>query len=193
SVERVRVGADGTLDVDVPAGTEMDAYQVTITPSAKGPVPAADAARSQRTEAEAMRLGGGAYAATQEGTYATSGGQDVRGLNTAAGSLTWDVDVAAAGTYRLDVYHGTGATVPGQSRSRTSGRHALYVGDRLDQVVQYSSTLTDTYKGLTSVLVELPAGTSTLSLRTSADDGATALPGSALAIDVVDLRPEERR
>lgn len=187
SVDRVRVGADGTLDVDVPAGTEMDAYQVTITPSAKGPVPAADAAWSQRTEAEAMRLGGGAYAATQEGTYATSGGQDVRGLNTAAGSLTWDVDVAAAGTYRLDVYHGTGATVPGQSRSRTSGRHALYVGDRLDQVVQYSSTLTDTYKGLTSVLVELPAGTSTLSLRTSADGGASALPGSDLAIDVVDL------
>lgn len=187
SVERVRVGATGALEVDVPAGTEMDAYQVTITPSAAGPVPTADAPWSQTTEAEATRLAGGARAAAQNGTYATSGGQDVRGLTTAAGSLSWDVDVPTAGTYRLDVYHGTGANVPGQTRSRTSGRHALYVGDRLDQVVQYSSTLTDTYKGLTSVLVELPAGVSTLSLRTSADGGATALPGSNVAIDFVDL------
>ncbi|MFP3712428.1 hypothetical protein [Puerhibacterium sp. TATVAM-FAB25] len=187
SAERVRVSAGGTLEIDVPAGTEMDAYRVTITPSASGPAPTADAAWSQTTEAEAMRLAGGARAATQSGTYATSGGQDVRGLTTPAGRLSWDVGVPAAGTYRLDVLYGTGANVPGQARSRTSGRHALYVGDRLDQVVQYSSTLGDTYKGRASVLVELPAGTSTLSLRTSADGGATALPGSNVAIDVVDL------
>lgn len=190
SVERARLGADGTLDVDVPAGTEMDAYRVTITPSADGPVATADLPWSQTTEAESMTLAGGARVATQSGTYATSGGQDVRGLSTPTARVTWDVDVPAAGTYRLDILYGTGTNVPGQPRSRTSGRHALYVGDRLDQVVQYSSTLGDTYKGRVSVLVGLPAGASTLSLRTSADGGATALPGSNLAIDVVDLVTE---
>jgi hypothetical protein len=187
SIDRVRVGNGGTLELDVPAGTEMDAYRVTITPSAHGPLPAADVPWTQTTEAEAMTLAGGARVATQSGTYATSGGRDVRGLTTPAGQLSWDVDVPAAGTYRLDILYGTGANVPGQPRSRTSGRHALYVGDRLDQVIQYSSTLGDTYKGRASVLVELPAGTSTLSLRTSADGGVTALPGSNIAIDVVDV------
>ena len=43
------------------------------------------------------------------------------------------------------------------------------------------------YRGQVTVPVRLTAGTHSLSLRTSADGGATALPGSDLSLDKFDL------
>ncbi|UNX54921.1 hypothetical protein MF406_01075 [Georgenia sp. TF02-10] len=183
------LAADGSLDditVDVPYFDR--AYQVLITPDQDRDVEAAQAAQPWRSDIEAEDTVLGGPARTRSWTtygselWRPSGGSDVAWFNTAAASATWTVDVPRDGTYRLEVI---------RAGDGQAGRHALYVDDELDQLVQYAANLANDgatrakwkYRGSDTVDVELTAGSHTLSLRASDDGGATALPHSDVALD----------
>jgi hypothetical protein len=183
------LAADGSLEditIDVPHFDR--AYQVLITPDQHRDVEAAQAAQpwTVAIEAETTALGGPAttraWTTYGNGLWRPSGGADVAWFNTAAASSTWTVDVPHDGTYRLEII---------RSGDGQAGRHALYVDDELDQLVQYAANLGNDganrarwwYRGSDTVDVELTAGRHTLSLRASQDGGATALPHSDVALD----------
>lgn len=177
-------GGSGTITI--PNTNAQNAYKVTIQPAGAS-VPTTNAPWSQVTEAESATLAGGAFAYTQSGDFSASGGADVGSLGSAAAQVTWSVTVPRNGTYALDVLYGTGERPTATDPSLKSGRHALYVDGALNQTVQYTSTLGYIYRGSTRAQIPLTAGTHSLSIRTSSDGGATALPGSNLALDRFDL------
>ncbi|WZO35233.1 hypothetical protein MRBLWS13_002925 [Microbacterium sp. LWS13-1.2] len=182
--ERIALDGAGGGVVTVPNGDPMDAYRVIITP-ASGSAPTPDAAWQTRIEAEATALAGGATITTlAANAQATSGQKDVRGFTNAAASATWSVDVPRDGAYLLGIQYGTSDRPDGTNMK--SGRHALFVDGGLGELVQYSSTLSNTYKGRVEVPVTLTAGMHSLSLRAS-QDGSAALPGSNVALDRFDL------
>ncbi|MGW3607118.1 hypothetical protein [Micromonospora sp. NPDC005161] len=184
-----QLAADGSLaDITVDVPYFDRAYQVLITPDQNRDVEAAQLAQpwSYDIEAEDTTLGGPAQTRSWT-TYGSnlwrpSGGYDVAWFNTAAATATWTVDVPRDGTYRLEII---------RSGDGQAGRHALYVDDRLDQLVQYAANLANDgatraqwkYRGSDTVDVRLTAGTHALSLRASADGGATTLPHSDVALD----------
>lgn len=181
---RVTLDGSGGGTVTVPNGDPMDAYRVIITPAVES-APVVDAAWQTRIEAEATTLAGGATVTSlATNAQATSGFKDVRGFSNAAASSTWTVDVPRDGTYLLGIQYGTNDRPDGTNMK--SGRHALFVDGAFEDLVQYTSTLSVTYKGRVEVPVTLTAGTHALSLRAS-QDGTTALPGSNIALDRFDL------
>lgn len=178
---------EGDAAITIPNSQVMDAYQVIITP-ASGEEPQANTPWTVTTEAENTTLSGGVQSYDKSGgAQATSGNRDVGNLGGTRAALDWSIEVPRDGTYRLGIFNGTGDKPSAADASTKTGRHALFVDGGLNQVVQYESTLNYVYKGRTDVLVDLKAGTHTFSLRTSADGGLTALPGSNMALDKFDL------
>lgn len=154
---------DGTVNISVPAGDRMAAYQVVIRPAAGAP-PRADAPWSASYEAEAGTVENAiVYRQDQDAwNYAASGGQDVGSMKSADSRVTVDVDVPRDGTYTLGVTYGTNAFV---------GQQALYVDGGYRQTLTYPATLGWSYRGRLDVPVTLTAGRHAISLRTSTPDG----------------------
>jgi len=180
----------GKLELDVDTYDRYAAYQLVITPNQARDVEAAAAAQAwtASVEAEDMALTD-ATVYTQDPKagggwkFLASGGKDVGSFNKATSRAEWTLEVPADGTYRLQVIGGA----PG-----VPGRHALFVDDESAGTVQYAADLALNatsrwqYRGSAEVLVDLTAGTHTLSIRAS-EDGATALPNSDITLDKVSL------
>lgn len=175
--------SQGRLTLDVPVYDRYAAYQVIITPRQARAVETDGVWRTQ-IEAEDTALTQ-AQKYRQEPTanggwkFLASHGWDVGSFNRVGSRADWTVSVPRDGTYRFQVI---GAT-PG-----VPGRHALFVDDELDQLVQYTADLALTsnhrwqYRGSAEVTLELSAGEHVLSLRASAD-GSTALPHADITLD----------
>lgn len=182
--------ADGTLRLDVATYDRFAAYQAIITPSQSRDVEADAAAQPWRAaiEAEDMALTAAAVRTqnleakewNDAWLFLASGGKDV-GPFAADSRADWTVEIPHDGAYRLQVI-GSAPGVP--------GRHALFVDDVPAGTIQYAAdlALTDThkwqYRGSAEILVDLRAGSRTLSIRASAD-GETALPNSDITLDKV--------
>ncbi|WP_200921666.1 hypothetical protein [Agromyces sp. Leaf222] len=180
----------GTLDLVVPTYDRYAGYQLVITPSQHRDVAAAQAAQpwTASIEAEAMQLTAAqAYAQDPKAgggwKFLASGGRDVGSFNRATSKADWTVEVPHDGTYRLQVIGGA----PG-----VPGRHALFVDGAASGTIQYTADLALNatsrwqYRGSAELLVDLTAGTHTLSIRASAD-GTTRLPNSDITLDKVSL------
>lgn len=178
----------GTLNLTVPTYDRYAGYQLIITPAQHRDIPADATAQPWSTSAEAESLQlTAAQVYTQDPKagggwkFLASGGKDVGSLNQVGSKADWTVEVPAAGRYRLQVI---GAT-PG-----VPGRHALFVDGQSAETIQYTAdlALNDTsrwqYRGSAEVLVDLTAGTHTLSIRTSAN-GTSRLPNSDITLDKV--------
>jgi hypothetical protein len=184
----------GELRLDVPTYDRYAGYQLIITPSQSRDVDAAAAAQPWRDaiEAEDMALTG-ATVYTQDPQasggwqFLASGGRDVGSFNQVGSRAEWSVAVPHDGTYRLQVIGGA----PG-----VPGRHALFVDDESAGTVQYAADLALNansrwkYRGSAEVLVDLTAGSHTLSIRSSAD-GTAKLPNSDITLDKVSLTSVE--
>ncbi|MEJ3750077.1 hypothetical protein WEI85_43315 [Actinomycetes bacterium KLBMP 9797] len=154
---------NGTVDILVPGGDKLAAYQVVIEPAA-GPAPRADAPWSARYEAEAGTVENATVYRHDENawSYTASGGRDVGSMNRPDSRVTVDVAVPRDGIYTLGVVYGTNAFV---------GQQALYVDGIFRQTITFPATLGWSYRGRLDLPVTLTAGTHTLSLRTTGPDG----------------------
>ncbi|MGU3411223.1 hypothetical protein ACLBWP_14020 [Microbacterium sp. M1A1_1b] len=164
---------NGTLSVTIPNSDRYAAYQVEVTP-ARATRPAVDTS-TVSTEAEDTTLVD-ASVFTQDPNVVSgmaSGGKDVGSFDNADSSATWTVNAPRNGTYRLTVLGGANGQ-PGQQ--------ALFVDNAFNQLVKYSADQSWTYRGTSSVLVPLSAGSHTFSLRAS-KDGSTVLPGANVTLD----------
>lgn len=173
----------GNLSVTVPTYDRYAAYQVIVTPTRTLATQPA-AVWTSSTEAENATLTN-ATAYTQNPTdgggwkFLASNGRDVGSFNQVSSKAEWSVQIPRTGTYRLQVI---GAT-PG-----VPGRHALFVDNTFNQLVQYCADLALTathkwaYRGSAEVQVALTAGTHTFSLRAS-QNGTTALPNVDITLD----------
>jgi hypothetical protein len=184
----------GSLRLDVPTYDRYAGYQIVITPSQSRDVEADAAAQPWRDsiEAEDMSLTA-ATVYTQDPKanggwqFLASGGQDVGSFNQVGSRAEWTVEVPHDGTYRLQVIGGA----PG-----VPGRHALFVDDASAGTIQYTAdlALNDNsrwkYRGSAELLVDLSAGSHTLSIRSSAD-GTGKLPNSDITLDKVSLTSAE--
>jgi hypothetical protein len=181
--EGVPIGSDGTLgngqDLTFPTRDEDAAYQVIITPRQARDVEQAldDQHWSQSIEAEDTELTQASVRDASGQEFQASGDQDVAHFNQVGSRSDFTVTVPRDGTYRLQVIGSAPAP----------GRHALFVDDEFDRVVQYAADLASErgkwiYRGSTEAEVELTAGEHVLSLRASRD-GTTALPNSDITLD----------
>lgn len=165
---------NGALSVTVPNSDRYAAYQVEVTP-ARANRPGVDTSTVSTVEAENTTLTD-ATVFTQDPSSVNgmaSGGKDVGAFSKADSAATWTVNAPSAGTYRLTVLGGANGQ-PGQ--------HALFVDNTFNQLVKYSADQSWTYRGTTSVLVQLSAGSHTFSLRAS-KDGTNVLPGADITLD----------
>ncbi|GAB3279444.1 carbohydrate-binding protein [Kineosporia babensis] len=170
----------GALNLPVQTYNRYAAYQVIITPSGDRDVAKAYAAQPWTTtvEAEDTKVTGADITthdpqASGGWTWLASGNKDVRAFKTLDSRSDWTVKVPRTGAYRLQVI---GAS------NKKPGRHALFVDDRFSKLVQYAADLHWDYRGSAEVLLDLKAGTHTLSLRTS-QDGKTLLPNPDVTLD----------
>jgi hypothetical protein len=181
---------DGRLALDVATYDRYAAYQIVVTPTQSREVEAAAEAQAwtAAVEAEAMDLHDAAvYSHDPKGgggwQFLASGGQDVGSFNQAGSKADWTVEVPHDGTYRLQVIGGA----PG-----VPGRHALFVDGESAGTIQYAADLGLNatskwqYRGSAEILVELAAGSRTLSIRAS-EDGQAVLPNSDITLDKVSL------
>lgn len=180
----------GALRVDVPTYDRYTGYQLVVTPAQDRDVDAATAAQpwTASIEAEAMQLTA-AQTYTQDPKagggwkFLASGGRDVGSFNQVGSRAEWTVEVPHDGAYRLQVIGGA----PG-----VPGRHALFVDGASAGTIQYTADLALNatsrwqYRGSAEVLVDLSAGSHTLSIRASAD-GVNRLPNSDITLDKVNL------
>ncbi|WP_135849238.1 bacterial Ig-like domain-containing protein [Serinibacter arcticus] len=179
--ERVAV-VDGELQVEVPGGDRLSAYQLVITP-ALAEQPTVDATWRASIEAEDTVLRDvTAYdkPMSNDWEFAASGQRDVGGTNRVTSSLTWTLDVPTTGTYRFGSVGGVNGPNIGP------GRHALFVDGVFAEYVDYEAGFSWGYRSRAEALVDLEAGTRSLSLRTS-QNGTSLLPGSDISLDKFDL------
>jgi len=179
--ERLTV-VDGQIEILVPGGDRLSAYQVVVTP-ALAAQPVADASWRTSIEAEDTVLRDvSAYDKPMSDAwlFAASGQRDVGSTNRPTSSLTWNVDVPTTGTYRFGAIAGVNGPEIGP------GRHALFVDGVFAEFVDYEAGFSWGYRGRGETLVDLTAGARSLSLRMS-QDGTTMLPGSDISLDKFDL------
>ncbi|HLU29856.1 MAG TPA: hypothetical protein VKZ65_15600 [Glycomyces sp.] len=180
----------GSLELDVPTYDRYAAYQLVITPEQSRDVAASAEAQAWTAaiEAEDMDLTDAqVYTHDPQANggwqFLASGGRDVGSFDQVGSRAEWTVEVPHDGTYRLQVIGGA----PG-----VPGRHALFVDDASAGTIQYTADLALNersrwqYRGSAEVLVDLAAGSRTLSIRASAD-GSTTLPNSDITLDKVSL------
>ncbi|WP_395242691.1 hypothetical protein ACGGZK_10945 [Agromyces sp. MMS24-K17] len=177
-----RVSTDGPISFTVPNDDRLSAYQLVITP-ALAQEPVVDPTWRTSVEAENTQLANvTAYAQSMgnDWLFAASGQRDVGSTNKVNSSLTWNVTVPQAGTYRLGVIAGVNGPSIGP------GQHALFVDGAFAGTIDYEAGFSWGYRGRAETLVDLPAGAHQLSIRMS-KDGTTLLPGSDISLDKFDL------
>jgi hypothetical protein len=115
-----------------------------------------------------------------------SNNAQVRNLNQATSNLRLPVTVPATGTYRLKIGYSTAGTEAERRAQVTSG-HILRVNDGAWQQITYAPTQFRDMIRQTIAVVELPAGTSTITLA----KGDPTFPGGTqpgtVDVDYVDV------
>ncbi|MFI1504666.1 RICIN domain-containing protein [Streptomyces sp. NPDC020597] len=188
----VAVGSDGSITVPI-ALDRMSAYQVIVSPGGTGSATASDSTWTGTYEAENATLSGSGYNINTEGTtgnvskFATSGTKDVGGLRTGSTTvISFPVSVPATGDYDLSVFgnsYARDADVKGPTNvyARVDGGAST----RIDIPVGFQWVVW----GHGDTTVHLTAGSHTITLATTGDNGATTV-GDAI-IDKIDLRYED--
>ncbi|MFF7641078.1 RICIN domain-containing protein [Streptomyces canus] len=185
----VAVGADGSITVPI-ALDRMSAYQVIVSPGGTGSATASDSTWTGTYEAENATLSGSGYNINTEGTtgsiakFATSGTKDVGGLRTSSTTvISFNVSVPTTGDYNMSVFGNSYAKDPD-----VKGPTNIYA-----RVDGGASTRIDIPAGFQWVVwghddatVHLTAGSHTITLATTGDNGATTV-GDAI-IDKIDLQ-----
>ncbi|MCX5247692.1 RICIN domain-containing protein [Streptomyces sp. NBC_00201] len=185
----VAVGSDGSITVPITLDA-MSAYQVIVSPGGTGSATASDATWTGTYEAENATLSGSGYNINTEGTtgdvskFATSGTKDVGGLRTGSTTvISFPVSVPTTGDYDLSVFgssYAKDADVKGPTNvyARVDGGAST----RVDIPVGFQWVVW----GHGDTTVHLTAGSHTISLATTGDNGAKTV-GDAL-VDKIDLR-----
>ncbi|WP_330288020.1 RICIN domain-containing protein [Streptomyces sp. NBC_00576] len=185
----VSVGTDGSITVPVTLDA-MSAYQVIVSPGGTGSTTASDSTWTGTYEAENATLSGSGYNINTEGTpsrldkFATSGTKDVGGLRTGSTTvISFPVSVPTTGDYDLSVFgnnYAKDADVKGPTNvyARVDGGAST----RIDIPVGFQWVVW----GHSDTTVHLTAGSHTITLATTGDNGATTV-GDAI-VDKIDLR-----
>ncbi|MFG2577538.1 RICIN domain-containing protein [Streptomyces sp. NPDC048481] len=185
----VAVGPDGSITVPLTLDA-MSAYQVIVSPGGTGGATASDSTWTHTYEAENATLGGSGYNINTEGTtgridkFATSGTKDVGGLRTGSTTVIgFPVTVPTTGDYDVSVFgnsYAKDADVKGPTDVylRVDGGASA----RIDVPVGFQWVVW----GRSDAIVHLTAGSHTLTLATTGDNGAKTT-GDAI-IDKIDLR-----
>ncbi|WP_217241134.1 RICIN domain-containing protein [Streptomyces sp. AC555_RSS877] len=185
----VAVGSDGSVTVPVTLDA-MSAYQVIVSPGGTGSATASDSTWTATYEAENATLSGSGYNINTEGTtgkvdkFATSGTKDVGGLRTGSTTvISFPVDVPTTGDYDLSVFgnsYAKDADVKGPTDvyARVDGGAST----RIDLPVGFQWVVW----GHGDATVHLTAGSHTITLATTGDNGAKT-NGDAI-VDKIDLR-----
>ncbi|MEV5439971.1 RICIN domain-containing protein [Streptomyces sp. NPDC052682] len=185
----VAVGSDGSITVPITLD-RMSAYEVIVSPGGTGSSTASDATWTGTYEAENATLSGTGYNINTEGTtgsiakFATSGTKDVGGLRTGSTTvISFNVSVPTTGDYNLSVFgnsYAKDADVKGPTNvyARVDGGAST----RFDIPVGFQWVVW----GHDDATVHLTAGSHTITLATTGDNGAKIV-GDAI-IDKIDLQ-----
>jgi hypothetical protein len=185
----VAVGSDGSITVPITLDA-MSAYQVILSPGGTGSTTASDNTWSAGYEAENATLSGSGYNINTEGTtsnvskFPASGTKDVGGLRTGSTTvISFPVSVPTTGDYDLSVFGSSfakDADVKGPTNvyARVDGGASR----RIDIPVGFQWVVW----GVDTTTVHLTAGSHTITLATTGDNGATTV-GDAI-IDKIDLQ-----
>ncbi|MFF7953304.1 RICIN domain-containing protein [Streptomyces griseorubiginosus] len=185
----VAVGSDGSITVPISLDA-MSAYQVIVSPGGTGSSTASDNTWRGTYEAENATLSGSGYNINTEGTtgnvgkFATSGTKDVGGLRTGSSTvISFNVSVPTTGDYNLSVFGNSYA-----KDSDVKGPTNIYArvdggaSTRIDIPVGFQWVVW----GHDDATVHLTAGSHTITLATTGDNGATTV-GDAI-VDKIDLQ-----
>ncbi|PBC70373.1 carbohydrate-binding protein with CBM35 doain [Streptomyces sp. TLI_235] len=188
----VAVGSDGSITVPITLDA-MSAYQVIVSPGGTGSTTASDSTWRASYEAENATLSGSGYNINTEGTpsrldkFATSGTKDVGGLRTGSTTvISFNVSVPTTGDYNLSVFGNSYA-----KDSDVKGPTNIYArvdggaSTRIDIPVGFQWVVW----GHDDATVHLTAGSHTITLATTGDNGATTV-GDAI-VDKIDLQYED--
>ncbi|WP_333739557.1 RICIN domain-containing protein [Streptomyces sp. IBSBF 2806] len=185
----VAVGSDGSITLPITLDA-MSAYEVIVSPGGTGSATASDSTWTGTYEAENATLSGSGYNINAEGTtgnvgkFATSGAKDVGGLRTGSSTvISFPVSVPTTGDYDLSVFGNSYAkdadvTGPTNVYARVDGGNST----RIDIPVGFQWVVW----GHSDTTVHLTAGSHTITLATTGDNGAKTA-GDAI-IDKIDLR-----
>ncbi|MFI6930389.1 RICIN domain-containing protein [Streptomyces sp. NPDC050287] len=188
----VAVGSDGSITVPITLDA-MSAYQVIVSPGGTGSTTASDSTWRATYEAENATLSGSGYNINTEGTtgsvgkFATSGTKDVGGLRTGSTTvISFPVSVPTTGDYDLSVFgnsYAKDADVKGPTNvyARVDGGAST----RIDIPVGFQWVVW----GHSDTIVHLTAGSHTITLATTGDNGATTV-GDAV-VDKIDLQYQD--
>lgn len=174
--------AGGSITIPITASA-MSAYEITIQPGGTGSAVPSYTGFSRSYEAEAATMSGTGYNTNTETNDATSGGKDVGGLRTGSSTvMTFNVNVPTTGTYNVRVFDGSNSAA-----SNVNGPTTVYL--RVDggpsQPISLPTAYNWTIWNNVDASVALSAGTHTISLATTGDNGG-ATSGDAI-IDKIDL------
>ncbi|MFF7645277.1 RICIN domain-containing protein [Streptomyces canus] len=185
----VTVGSDGSITLPISLDA-MSAYEVILSPGGTGSTTASDNTWTGTYEAENATLSGSGYNINTEGTtsniakFATSGTKDVGGLRTGSTTvMSFPVSVPTTGDYNLSVFGNSSATStavkgPTNIYARVDGGAST----RIDIPVGFQWVVW----GHDDATVHLTAGSHTITLATTGDNGAATV-GDAI-IDKIDLQ-----
>ncbi|MFM9452087.1 RICIN domain-containing protein [Streptomyces europaeiscabiei] len=188
----VAVGSDGSITVPLTLDA-MSAYQVIVSPGGTGSSTASDSTWTGTYEAENATLSGSGYNINTEGTtskvdkFATSGTKDVGGLRTDSTTvISFPVSVPTTGDYKLSVF-GNSYSKDAQVKGPTDVYMRVDGGasKRIDIPVGFQWALW----GRDDTTVRLTAGSHTITLATTGDNGAKT-DGDAI-IDKIDLQYQD--
>jgi hypothetical protein len=188
----VAVGSGGSITVPITLDA-MSAYQVIVSPGGTGSSTASDSTWTGTYEAENATLSGSGYNINTEGTtssvgkFATSGTKDVGGLRTGSTTvISFPVSVPTTGDYDLSVFGNSYA-----KDADVKGPTDIYLrvdggaSTRIDIPVGFQWVVW----GHSDTTVHLTAGSHTITLATTGDNGAATV-GDAI-IDKIDLQYQD--
>ncbi|WP_328841430.1 RICIN domain-containing protein [Streptomyces europaeiscabiei] len=185
----VAVGSDGSITLPLTLDA-MSAYQVIVSPGGTGSTTASDNTWSAGYEAENATLSGSGYNINIEGTtsnvgkFPASGTKDVGGLRTGSTTvISFPVSAPTTGDYDLSVFgssYAKDADVKGPTNvyARVDGGASR----RIDIPVGFQWVVW----GRDTTTVHLTAGSHTITLATTGDNGAKTV-GDAI-VDKIDLQ-----
>ena len=153
TVQTVLNAGRNVIAVDVPSASIGVDY-IEVTPF------------RERFEAESGQWSGASQSTVDQSSFFAayfSNWASVRGLSQPTSNLRLPVTVPAAGTYRLEIGYSTAGT-EAERRAQTPAGHILRVDDGPWQEVTYAPTQFRDMIRQTYFTVELPAGTSTITL-----------------------------
>ncbi|MFD0785194.1 CBM35 domain-containing protein, partial [Micromonospora azadirachtae] len=177
-VRGLGVHGDGGPNIDL-----MSAYEIVLSPGGNGSRQPTDLPWRASYEAELATITAGAVQTfgtpSNWNAAAASGTRHVGNLTQATSAVTFDVDVPAAGPYKLSILYGNQTGQPSQQMLTVNGAQA--------QVVDYQATLNFQWRTRKDVVVELAAGANQIRLAKAHPVLGTGVGQATL--DRIDLEP----